>query len=67
MDSKLPPHAISNVTHNANHTISPTEGIITSICTSFEDLDGEYHGPRLESTCMVVSLLLLFCFYYTSH
>ncbi|CAK7216507.1 hypothetical protein SBRCBS47491_002854 [Sporothrix bragantina] len=29
------------------------KGIITSICTSFEDLDGEYHGPRLESTCMV--------------
>ncbi|EPE03522.1 long chain fatty acid oxidase [Ophiostoma piceae UAMH 11346] len=29
------------------------KGIITSICTSFVDLDGEFHGPRLESTCMV--------------
>ncbi|CAK7204372.1 hypothetical protein SEUCBS139899_007128 [Sporothrix eucalyptigena] len=34
------------------------KGIITSICTSFEDLDGAYHGPRLESTCMVPYAIL---------
>ncbi|CAK7566967.1 MAG: hypothetical protein SEPTF4163_004924 [Sporothrix epigloea] len=34
------------------------KGIITSICTSFEDLDGEYHGPRLEPSCMVPYLVM---------
>lgn len=34
------------------------KGIITSICTSFQDLDGEFHGPRLESTCMVPYAIL---------
>ncbi|CAK7265356.1 hypothetical protein SEPCBS119000_001470 [Sporothrix epigloea] len=34
------------------------KGILTSICTSFEDLDGEYHGSRLEPMCMLPSLAL---------
>ncbi|OIW33590.1 GMC oxidoreductase [Coniochaeta ligniaria NRRL 30616] len=29
------------------------EGIITSVCTSFENLDNNGHGPKLEPTCMV--------------
>lgn len=55
MDSKWP--LIFTVNYCSVSILTTlTEGIITSICTSFEDLDGEYHGPRLESTCMVVSL-----------
>jgi hypothetical protein len=30
-------------------------GIITSLCTSFENLDNHGHGTKLEGTCMVVS------------
>ncbi|EFX04185.1 long-chain fatty alcohol dehydrogenase [Grosmannia clavigera kw1407] len=33
-------------------------GIITSICTSFDDMDGHGHGPRLEPTCMVPYAIL---------
>ena len=34
-------------------------GIITSYCSSFENIDGHGHGTKLEATCMVVSNLLL--------
>lgn len=33
-------------------------GIITSLCTSFENLDGKGHGTKLETMCMVPYTLL---------
>jgi hypothetical protein len=36
--------------------VRPWEGgIITSLCTSFENLDNNGHGTKLEATCMLVS------------
>src|SRR6266487_4974614 len=37
-----------------------TGGILTTVCTSFEDLDGHGHGVKLETTCMVPSWFLTF-------
>ncbi|ERS99077.1 long chain fatty alcohol oxidase [Sporothrix schenckii 1099-18] len=52
-------HPCNFVTAYFDEETKPMDkGIITSICTSFEDLDGKYHGPRLESTCMVPYAIL---------
>lgn len=48
------PHAPSTYTD-----ASAAGGIITSVCTSFENLDGRGHGTKIETTSMMVSASLL--------
>lgn len=43
---------------NRNNYDNPG-GIITSVCTAFENLDGQGHGVKLEGTCMLVCVLVL--------
>jgi choline dehydrogenase-like flavoprotein len=39
--------------------VRPWEGgILTTVCSSFENLDGHGHGVKLEATCMMPSLCL---------
>ncbi|KAA8629797.1 hypothetical protein SMACR_01933 [Sordaria macrospora] len=39
--------------------VKPWEGgIITSVCTAFENLDGQGHGVKLEGTCMLPYAIL---------
>ncbi|KAK7953011.1 hypothetical protein PG988_013705 [Apiospora saccharicola] len=41
-----------------NEDVNPMDGCaISSVCTSFENLDGEGHGVKLEGTCMVPYLI----------
>lgn len=39
--------------------VRPWEGaILTTVCTSFENLDGHGHGAKIEATCMIPTLSL---------
>ncbi|OBT46437.1 hypothetical protein VE00_03307 [Pseudogymnoascus sp. WSF 3629] len=39
--------------------VRPWEGaILTTVCTSFENLDGHGHGAKMEATCMIPTLSL---------
>ncbi|KAK8063012.1 GMC oxidoreductase [Apiospora hydei] len=41
-----------------NEDVNPMDGCaISSVCTAFEDLDGQGHGVKLEGTCMVPYLI----------
>ncbi|KAK8137239.1 hypothetical protein PG984_005179 [Apiospora sp. TS-2023a] len=41
-----------------NEDVNPMDGCaISSVCTSFENLDGQGHGVKLEGTCMVPYLI----------
>ncbi|KAK7959069.1 long chain fatty alcohol oxidase [Apiospora aurea] len=41
-----------------NEDVNPMDGCaISSVCTAFEDLDGQGHGVTLEGTCMVPYLI----------
>ncbi|KAH8909806.1 GMC oxidoreductase [Coniochaeta sp. PMI_546] len=47
-------HPVNFVVAFYDEDVKPwEEGIITSVCTSFENLDNNGHGPKLEPTCMV--------------
>ncbi|KAK0623573.1 hypothetical protein B0T14DRAFT_427954 [Immersiella caudata] len=52
-------HPVNFVAAIFEDDIRPWEGgIITSVCTNFENLDGKGHGAKLESTCMLPYALL---------
>ncbi|KAK1827783.1 hypothetical protein QBC39DRAFT_418960 [Podospora conica] len=47
-------HPVTFLTATYDEETRPWEGgIITSVCTDFENLDGQGHGAKLESTCMI--------------
>lgn len=48
-------HPCNNVTGRFDEDVQPWEGgIITSVCSEFENLDGKGHGVKLETTNMLV-------------
>lgn len=51
--------AISD-TPNRKPTNCHAGGILTTVCTSFENLDGHGHGAKLETTAMVPSMFLVY-------
>ncbi|KAK7425354.1 hypothetical protein QQZ08_008140 [Neonectria magnoliae] len=54
LGSNLHLHPCNFVTAVYKEETRPWEGgIITSVCSEFEDLDGAGHGVKLETTCMV--------------
>lgn len=54
LGSNLHLHPCNIVTAVYNEETRPWEGgIITSVCSEFENLDGFGHGVKLETTCMV--------------
>lgn len=53
----LPPHSLHSL--NPNNNTPTSGGILTSVCTTFENLDGHGHGSKLEATIMLPSLSLV--------
>ncbi|KAH8815658.1 hypothetical protein F5884DRAFT_187284 [Xylogone sp. PMI_703] len=54
-------HPVMFATGTFKEDVRPWEGgILTSVCTTFENLDGHGHGAKLEATCMLPSLSLTF-------
>lgn len=52
-------HPVSMVGAVFPEDVRPWEGgILTSVCTSFENLDSHGHGAKLEATCMMPSLCI---------
>ncbi|THV55113.1 hypothetical protein BGAL_0014g00430 [Botrytis galanthina] len=59
-------HPVSMVNAVFPEDVKPWEGgILTSVCSSFENLDSHGHGVKLETTCMMPSLCLPFLNYPT--
>lgn len=53
-------HPVNTVNMVFKEDVRPWEGgILTSVCTTFEDLDGAGHGSKLEATIMIPSLSLV--------
>jgi len=53
-------HPVNTVTMVFKEDVRPWEGgILTSVCTTFENLDGHGHGSKLEATIMLPSLSLV--------
>jgi hypothetical protein len=52
-------HPVNLIAGVCKEDVRPWEGgILTSVCSSFEDLDGHGHGVKLEATCMLPSWFL---------
>ncbi|KAM7192803.1 GMC oxidoreductase [Rhypophila sp. PSN 637] len=52
-------HPVNFIAGYFDEDARPWEGgIITSVCTSFENLDGHGHGSKLEATCMLPYAIL---------
>ncbi|KAL5353149.1 hypothetical protein ACLOAV_001180 [Pseudogymnoascus australis] len=52
-------HPVNVVSAFFKEEVRPWEGgILTTVCSSFENLDGHGHGVKLEATCMLPSLCL---------
>lgn len=61
-------HPVNFVMAYYDEDVKPwEEGIITSVCTSFENLDNAGHGPKLETTCMVPYTILTNLPWTTGH
>ncbi|XMA08295.1 hypothetical protein WAI453_001086 [Rhynchosporium graminicola] len=53
-------HPVNTVNMVFKEDVRPWEGgILTSVCTTFENLDGQGHGAKLEATIMLPSLNLV--------
>ncbi|KAG4430913.1 hypothetical protein IFR05_013605 [Cadophora sp. M221] len=53
-------HPVNTVNMVFQDDVRPWEGgILTSVCTTFENLDGLGHGAKLEATCMLPSMNLV--------
>ncbi|KAH6682008.1 long chain fatty alcohol oxidase-like protein [Halenospora varia] len=54
-------HPVNMVAGVFKEDVRPWEGgILTSVCTSFENMDGKGHGVKLEATAMLPSMFLTF-------
>ncbi|KAI0902377.1 long-chain fatty alcohol dehydrogenase [Annulohypoxylon nitens] len=52
-------HPVSHVNATFDKDIKAWEGgILTSVCTSFENLDGKGHGVKLEPSCSIPDMFL---------
>ncbi|KFY10153.1 hypothetical protein V492_05166 [Pseudogymnoascus sp. VKM F-4246] len=52
-------HPANMVSAFFTEDVRPWEGaILTTVCTSFENLDGHGHGAKMEATCMIPTLSL---------
>lgn len=50
-------HPVNSISAFFAEDVRPWEGpILTTVCTSFENLDGHGHGTKLEATCMMPTL-----------
>ncbi|RDL40582.1 Long chain fatty alcohol oxidase-like protein [Venustampulla echinocandica] len=54
-------HPVNFVAAVFKEEVKPWEGgILTTVCTSFENLDGRGHGAKIEATAMLPSMFLVY-------